>query len=312
MRYEVAIIGAGPAGLCAAIYAARKKLRTYICGGGWVGGQATWSADVENYPGFHLLSGGELIQKFQAHLLDYDLKIDRDARVVKCEKTFEDYFVLTLADGTTIEAWSVIIASGKQPRMLDVPGEKEFVGRGITYCATCDGPLFKGKRVAVVGGGNSALDATLTLRRFCPEVVLITVNSEMSGEQVMIDAIKKDKGVIIFTNATVVACGGTSHIENIQFRVQGKHEVIKEPVSGIFVEVGYVAHTEWMGDLVERDTRGEIIIALDNATKTPGLFAAGDVTMVPAKQIVVAAGEGAKALLSAHGYLARKGLLGIQ
>ncbi len=305
MVYDLIIIGAGPAGLAAAVYAARQKISFAVISKD-VGGQTAWSSDVENYLGFHLVSGSELVLKFEEHLKDYNIDLKRE-EVLSLEKRSGTFAVRT-AQGE-YEAKTVLIASGKIPRRLNVPGEKEYLGRGVTYCATCDAPVFSGKDVAVIGGGNSATDAALLAEKYSNKVYLVNVNSELRGEKQMIDAIAKSNKIQVMNRAAILAIKGNEFVKSIEVSVADK-EVQEFSVQGVFVEIGSVPSVSF-DKLTEKNKFGEIIIHedkenyLSNLTSVPGVFAAGDVSDVPEKQIIVAGGEGVKAVLSVFKHLSK-------
>jgi alkyl hydroperoxide reductase subunit AhpF len=199
----------------------------------------------------------------------------------------------------------MIIAAGKSPRLLGVPGEREYTGRGVTYCATCDGPLFSGQDVAVVGGGNSGLDAVVQLMKICPKVYLLENSGSLRADEVMREHAAAAKNVEIVLNTSVVSIGGADFVESIEVRdnLSGKLRTI--PAKGVFVEVGLTPNTDFLRNLINLNESGEIVVDCGGKTSIPGLYAAGDVTNVPEKQIIIAAGEGAKAALSAYSYLVR-------
>lgn len=308
-KFELIIIGAGPAGLSAAIYAARKKIKTLIISSD-IGGQANWSADVENFIGFHLLSGAQLIEKFKEHLADYALEQKLGVTVLNLIKSAEGDFEVQTDHGN-FTAPAIIVASGKFPRLLNVPGEKEYRGKGVTYCAVCDGPLYKNLPVAVIGGGNSALDAIISLRKYCPEVFSININSDFQGDAILKQTVISDPGVKIEISAQVQEIYGDQVVQGL--KLKDKNGLIKTlAIRGVFVEIGYEPSNKFLNTLIQNgqvnlDAHGEIILAANNTTTLPGLFAAGDISNVAAKQIIVAAGEGAKAALSAYSYLVQSG-----
>jgi len=297
--YDLIIIGAGPAGITAAVYAARKKMNLLVITKD-IGGQAAWSGDIENYTGYQFISGPELAQKFEEHMRKYDFVLKENEEAIEVSKTGDIVTVRT--DKATYESRTVIIASGKRSRELNVPGEKEFKNRGLTYCATCDGPLFAGKDVAVIGGGNSALDAALQLINISKHVYIINITPALGGDAIMREKVQESKIVTIFNNAQVTAILGDKMVNAIKFKREGKEESLS--VQGVFVEIGLVPSSGFAKD-VEKNQYGEIKVNCRNETNTPAIFAAGDVTDVPAKQIIIAAGEGSKACLSAFRYLAQ-------
>jgi len=294
---DLIIVGAGPAGITAGVYAARKKLDSMVVSLD-VGGQAAWSGDVENYTGYQFISGPELAQKFQEHILKYGNLLKENEDVVEVGKQGKLFRVST--DKAVYQARSVIVASGKKSRQLGVPGEKEFKNRGLTYCATCDGPLFSGKAVAVVGGGNSALDAAMQMTRIAKRVYMLNINNSLSGDEVMRQKVEGSGNVEIFNNAEVLSVSGGKFVSGIRIKQPAGERDLA--VEGVFVEIGLVPNSSFVRE-VKKNGYGEIIVNARNETSVPGLFAAGDVTDVPEKQIIIAAGEGAKAALSAFRYL---------
>ncbi|MCL5795118.1 MAG: FAD-dependent oxidoreductase, partial [Patescibacteria group bacterium] len=284
MIYDVAIIGAGPAGLGAALYCARRKLKTIVLSKE-LGGQASWSARVENYLGFKSLSGVELTNKFKDHIKNYqvELKINKE---IKSIKKINKIFSITTMNADLIKAKTVIICAGKVPRRLEIPGEKEFEKKGIAFCATCDAPLFSGKNVAVIGGGNAALDSALHLERYARKVYLITCNNDFIGEAQRIEKVKKSPKIESFTNADTKKITGKNFVEGIELKNRNTNKKTKLAVSGIFIEVGSLPATGFLTKLLKLNNQGEIIINNKNKTSVSGIFAAGDITNCPYKQIV--------------------------
>ncbi|MFA6142909.1 MAG: FAD-dependent oxidoreductase [Candidatus Omnitrophota bacterium] len=300
MIYDLIIVGAGPAGITAAVYAARKRLNFLVITLD-VGGQAAWSGDIENYTGYQFITGPDLTAKFEEHMRRYNTTVMEEQEVEELKK-YGDLIKVTTNKGS-YESKTVIIASGKLSKELTVPGEKEFKHKGLTYCATCDGPLFAGKDVAVVGGGNSALDAALQMIRIAKRVYVINNTSALGGDAIMREKLEKSEIAAIINNAKVTAIVGDKMATGIRINRQGKDELIS--VEGIFVEIGLIPNSKFAKDL-EKNSYGEIKINTHNETNLPGVFAAGDVTDVPEKQIVIAAGEGSKAALAAFKYLNQK------
>lgn len=296
--YELIIIGAGPAGITASVYAARKKMDSLVITGD-IGGQAIWSGDIENYPGYQFISGPELVAKFEDHLRKFGINVKENEWVTGVRKTGNTITVQT--NKGTYESLTCVVASGKRSKELNVPGEKEFRNKGLTYCATCDGPLFAGKDVAVIGGGNSALDAALQLMKIARHVYIVNIASVLAGDAIMREKIEKGKNVTVLNKTRVTAVLGDTMVGALKI---SKEEEEKElPVQGVFVEIGLIPNSEIVPDL-RKNEWGEIIVDCRVETNIPGIFAAGDVTSVPEKQIVIAAGEGAKAALGAFRYLA--------
>lgn len=296
--YDLIIIGAGPAGITASVYAARKQLDFLVISLD-VGGQAAWSGEVENYTGYQFISGPELARKFEEHLRRYGTLLKENEEVRLLEKTGSRILVRT--NQADYQTRSVIIASGKKSRELGVAGEKEFKNRGLTYCATCDGPLFAGKVVAVVGGGNSALDAAWQLVRIAKHVYLLNNTAALGGDPVVRAKVEQSKNVTILNNVQMTAVLGERFVNRIRFSSPGQENELE--VAGVFVEIGLVPNSDFAKG-VDRNSQNEIIVDCHNRTNLEGVFAAGDVTNVPEKQIIIAAGEGSKALLSAFHYLA--------
>ena len=300
--HDLIIVGGGPAGIAAGVYAARKQLKTLLISVD-IGGQINNTWGIENYLGYQFIEGPELIDKFQTQVSQFpiDQKIgDKVSRVSKIEGGFE---AVTVA-GDKYQAKAVILATGKKPRKLNVPGEAELTGRGVTYCAICDGPVFTGQRVAVVGGGNSALEATLDMVKIAEHVDLVSL-TPLTGDPVLISQLANAKNLSVFTEHQTVEIKGKDLVEGVLIKdlKDGKEKHLD--VTGVFIEIGLVPNSDAVKGLVELNKQGEVTITPTCETTVPGLYAAGDVTDVPEKQIIVAAGEGAKAALQAHRYLQR-------
>lgn len=298
--YDLIILGAGPAGMTAAVYAARKQMDMLVITEN-VGGQTTWSSDIENYLGFRLITGPELVAKFEEHVNTFSIPREF-TRVTGLTRPGPAFRVET-EDGRSFAARAVIVATGKSPRTLGVPGEKQFTGRGVTYCATCDGPLFAGKNVAVVGGGNSGLDAAIQLMKICPKVYIVEVEPRLRADQVMVSQARAAGNVEILTGTSVSDILGDGFVNAVTVATGG--EARRLDVEGVFVEVGLIPNADFVGDVVRLNPVGEIPVDCAARTGIPGLYAAGDVTDVPEKQIIIAAGDGAKAALGAYSYLVR-------
>jgi len=296
--YDLIIIGAGPAGITASVYAARKKMDCLVITKD-IGGQAAWSGDIENYTGYQFITGPELAMKFKEHLQNFNFELLEGVEVVEASKDGEGFKVKT-SKGESFSSKTLIVASGKRPRMLNVPGETEFKNRGVTYCATCDGPLFAGKDVAIIGGGNSALDAALQMINIASKVYLINITEKLMGDPVMQEKVTASPKVEILNSAKTLEISGDKFVKAIKVETGGKVREI--PVQGIFIEIGLIPNSDFI-DCVEKNEAKEIIVNPAAETSCLGVFAAGDVTNVPEKQIIVAAGEGAKASLSAFKYL---------
>jgi alkyl hydroperoxide reductase subunit F len=298
--YDLIIIGAGPAGITAGVYAAREKLDFLVISLD-VGGQAAWSGDIENYTGYQFITGPELVQKFQEHMRKYDTVLKENEEVIELVKSGQVIRLRT--NKADYQARSVIIASGKKSKELGVPGEKEFKNRGLTYCATCDGPLFTGKEVAVIGGGNSALDAALQLIKIARHIYVVNNTLSLSGDAIMLRKIQEAPNVTILNNSSVLAVLGDKFVKGIKIKQANQEKELA--VQGVFVEIGLIPNSAFVKD-IEKNSKNEIIINSRNQTNIPGIFSAGDVTDVLEKQIIIAAGEGSKAALSAFRYLAQQ------
>jgi len=297
--YDIIIIGAGPAGLCAALYAARQKLNTLVISKN-IGGQALWSADVENYLGFENISGTDLSEKFLEHVNKYNIEFKEDESVESINKNERTFEVQT--DKDKYKAKVIIITSGKKPRKLGVKGEDELLGKGISYCATCDGAFFHNQEVAVIGGGNAGIDAANQLEKIAKKVYVIEVSDKLKADQLSIEQCKKSDKIEIMINTKVTEILGKNEVEGIKIDQEGKEKEFR--VQGVFIEIGSVPAVDFIKN-VKKNKFNEIIINNKNETNIPGIFAAGDVTDVPEKQIIIAAGEGCKATLSAFKYLSK-------
>ncbi len=295
--YELIIIGGGPAGIAAGIYAARKKLKAVLLTKDFIG-QTGKAGIIENWPGEKEILGPELISKFEDHLKSYDIDI-KEEEVVNVEKGFT-----VKTDKESYSSRAVLVTSGRKPRALNVPGEEEFIGKGVVYCTTCDAPLFQDKTVVVVGGGNSGFESAIELTDYAKKVYLFESFSEIVADEFLQEKAQK-KGVEVFVNRKVTAVRGEKFLEEIDYEESGKKDSLK--IDGLFVQIGSVPISSFLGDLVDYNEGGDIKIdARSFETKTEGLFAAGDVTDIKYKQIVIATGEGVKATLSAYDYLKKK------
>jgi thioredoxin reductase (NADPH) len=304
MAYDVAIVGAGVAGLTAAIYARRRELKTVVISID-VGGQTNLAGYIENYPGFDSIKGAELVKNFYQKAISLGAEFVFDE--VKEIKKQKDVFRLKLSK-SRIEARTVILAIGKKPRKLGVKGEQEFLGKGVSTCSICDGPLYKGKVVAVVGGGNSAIDSALYLTEIVKKVYLIHRRNTFVADETSVNKLKSKENVEFLLNAVVKEIKGDKVVKAIVVEQENKQKEIA--VDGVFVEIGFEASTDWLKGLIELDEKGQIIINNLCQTSVPGIFAAGDCTNMPFKQVVISAGQGAIAALSAYQYLTKgKGIL---
>lgn len=298
--YDLIIIGGGPAGLSAAIYAARKVLKTLVISKD-IGGQVAWTYDVDNYLGFSQVDTADLITKFDEHVQKYGVENLIGVEVAALELGGKIKKVMT-NDGKAYLAKTVIIATGKRPRPLDVPGEKELIGKGLTYCSTCDAPLFADLDVAVAGGGNSALEAVIDLMKVARKVYMVSL-TPLTGDQILQDKVMSSPKVDILTEYKILRVLGDSSVEGIEIESLKDGKPKRLTVHGIIVEIGLLPNSEMVLDTLETNRIGEVVIDARCRTGVAGIFACGDVTDVPFKQVIVAAGEGAKAALSAYNYI---------
>lgn len=301
--YDTIIIGGGPAGLTAAIYLIRKKMNIVVLTVD-VGGQIKDGPMIENYPGIEKITGPEWALKTQEQAEKLGVTFNLGEEVKSIQKEDAGFKVTTNQD-KVYEGKSVIIASGKLPRKLHVSGEKEYEGKGISVCVTCDGPLFTAKDVAVIGGGNSAISAALELEKYANKVYIINLGEKLIGEEVRIDQLKKSAKVEIIPNAKTTEITGSQLVEKLKYKDLKTSEEKEIAVSGIFREIGWEPSTKYLQSVVELTDKKEIKIDQSCTTNIEGIFAAGDVSETPYKQLIIAAGEGAKAALSAWDYITR-------
>ncbi|MBM4255793.1 MAG: glutaredoxin 3 [Deltaproteobacteria bacterium] len=301
--YDVAVIGAGPAGLSAAIYAVRKNLSTVLVAFD-LGGQLGTTYEVANYPGFQLVTGPDLVQKFFDHVTQYGIENRIGEKVTGLQVDGRVKLIKT-ASGNDIRAKTVIITTGAQKRKLNIPGEKELAGKGVVYCSTCDGPLFKNTRIAIIGGGNSGLEATIEMDGIAKQVFLLS-RGEWNGDEILQDKVRAAKRVEALAGYQPVEIHGSDRVTGLTIKRTETGEIRRLDVDGVFIEIGLFPNTDFVLDLVETNERGEIKVDRHGATGVRGIFAAGDATDGHDKQIVIAAGEGAKAALVAFEYLVKQ------
>lgn len=320
MPYDVIIIGGGPAGCAAAVYAGRKKLRILLITEEF-GGQSIVSADIQNWIGEKHIAGIDLAKKLEEHVRSFseDIEVRSSERALLIEKVNCDeetgvcyppelYDFKVKTDKEAYRGKSLILASGGRRKKLGVPGEKELEGKGVSYCSTCDAPLFAGKKVAVVGGGNAGLEAAQDLFPYAEKIYILEFADQLKGDPVTQEEVKKNPKVEIILSAQTKEIFGDQFVRGLTYidRKTGKENNLA--VEGIFVEIGSVPNSEIVKDLVKLNAYGEVMIdSKTGATSLPGLFAAGDVTDDPFKQNNIAAGDGVKAALSAYSYLVKRG-----
>jgi thioredoxin reductase (NADPH) len=308
LHYDVVIVGGASAGLTAAMYASRQGLKTLVITKD-IGGQALLTNAIENYPPFEHIGGFELMQKFEEQAKNFGAEFVYEEVLSVTEDKEYGFKIKTNNDDKEYSGYALILAFGKTPRDLDVKGEKELNGRGVSYCAVCDGPFFKNKKVAVVGVGDPALEAALYLKGLASQLYIIHRLDKPVGSEESINLLqsKDNKNKVSFiSNSTVKSINGTSKLESLTLYNSKSKSESKLDVDGIFVEMGYVARTDIVKDLVKLNGSKEIIIDKYCATSNDGVFAAGDVTDVPYKQAIISAGQGAIAALSAYNYIQRR------
>ena len=312
--YDVIIIGGGAAGMTAALYATRRAMHTLVVSQD-IGGQAATTNEIENYPGLGVVDGPTLMNNFKSQAEKFGAEFAM-AEVMEVKKVMDESNKPNFHVRTNIATYighSLILAYGLTHRHLGVPGETEFGGRGVSYCATCDAPLFKGKTVAVVGGGNSAVDAALLLAKLCPKVYLIHRSEKFNGEAVLIDQLKQHPQIELILNSEVKEIKGEKLVKSATITdVADKNKIREITIDGIFIEVGFVVNSKIIEGLVELDERKQIKINLNAETSEPGIFGAGDITNISHKQIIISAGWGATAALKAYEYLQKvRGFRGV-
>jgi alkyl hydroperoxide reductase subunit F len=296
--YDVLIAGAGPAGLTAGVYCARKMLNTIIISEN-IGGQALESWAIENYMGYRMITGEDLMKKFEEQVNTLNMRLELD-RIVSISRE-DDVFIIRTISENTLKARALILAQGNRPKKLGVANEEQYLGRGLSICSTCDGPLYKGKRVAVVGGGNSALQTVVEMSEIAQSARLI-VRSIVRADPVYIRMLESKKNITVHLNTQITALHGDKFLSAITTRNESGEEQ-KIELDGVFIEIGWLPNTDILDGFVALNEKKEIIIDINCHTSLAGVFAAGDVTSIKGKQIIIASGEGAKAALEAHEYL---------
>ncbi|MFZ1720288.1 MAG: FAD-dependent oxidoreductase [Candidatus Moraniibacteriota bacterium] len=304
--YDVIVIGGGPGGIAAGIYAARKQMKTLFLTESF-GGQSTVSASIENWIGTVSVTGWEFAQSLEKHL-----RAQEGIEIIDSVKASgitgeEGRSVVSATNGLSYETKAVIIATGGRHRHLDIPGEERFIGKGVVFCSTCDAPFFRGKRVVVVGGGNSGLEAVEDLLPYASEITLMVRSDSLKGDAVTQEKILASEKVKVIYNALAQEVLGETNVTGIRYLDKPRDEVIDLPIEGIFVEIGMVPNTEFVKGFIALNERGEIMI--DHKTKEtsrPGIFATGDATDAPYKQNNISAGDGVVAALSAYDFVRKQ------
>ncbi|HWL57779.1 MAG TPA: alkyl hydroperoxide reductase subunit F [Paracoccus sp. (in: a-proteobacteria)] len=302
--FDVLVVGGGPAGAAAAVYAARKGIRTGVLAERF-GGQVLDTMAIENLISVPHTEGPKLARALETHVREYDVEIMNGQQATRLEEV-TDGFRVTLASGAALTAASVILSTGARWRRMGVPGEEKYLNKGVAFCPHCDGPLFKGKRIAVIGGGNSGAEAAIDLAGLVAHVTLIEFDKHLRADDVLQRKLKSLPNVSILTNArTTEVKGDGSRVTGLSYENRASGELVDLPLEGIFVQIGLVPNTEWLKGTLTLSPRGEIVTDAHGATSIPGVFAAGDCTTAPYKQIVIAMGEGARASLAAFDHLIR-------
>lgn len=307
VTYDLLILGGGPAAMSAAVYAARKMLTIALITKDF-GGQIRETSEVENWLGFQNINAKDLADSFEEHVKSFEIPVGLGIGITEVTKQ-GDTFRVSADNGKVYSSRTLILATGKRHRPLNVPGEKELVGRGVAYCATCDAPLYKGKKVVVAGGGNSAFTTAMDLIKVEAEVTLVNFLRGWQADEALQKRMKQSGKVKFLDNHQVTSIEGEVGVTGVvvKNRETDKEETLE--ANGIFIEVGLLPNNDMVKDLVELNDQGEVIVDCMCRTSVEGLYGAGDVTTVPHKQIVIAAGEGAKAALSAYTYLINKSLI---
>lgn len=302
--YDVIVVGSGPAAVSAAIYAVRKGLSTAMIGVK-VGGQVLDTNEIENIIGTPKTTGSKYAETLEEHLKEYEIAFKDGHLVKEIKEDGKDKSIIT-DDGKIYKSKTVIVATGAKHRNLNIPGEREYAGKGVHFCSTCDGPFYKGLDVAVIGGGNSGVEAALDMSGIATNVTLIEFMPELKADQVLQDKIAERGNITILKNTATKEVRGTEFVEELVVtdRETDEEKILK--IDGMFIEIGLSANSSVVKGLVETNAIGEIVIDANNMTSIKGIFAAGDVTTVRQKQIVIAVGEGAKAALSAFDYLIKE------
>lgn len=297
--YDTIIIGLGPAGITAGIYAARRELKTLIIGKE-PGGQIIWAGDIENYPGFISINNFDLITRFNDHAKASGVEL-KNSEVRKIEKQADGTFII-FTESEQFTSKTIIIAIGLAPRRLAIPGEIEFNGKGVSYCANCDGPLYRGKTIAVIGSGNSAFDAAEVMSKIASQVYLIARGDSFKAFDSLVEEVKNRENIQIITNAQLESIEGDGKVEKLIYKDKENISQVL-PLDGVFVEIGRIASTDLVADYVDRDERSQIKVDEKFSTRTPGIFAAGDVVCSEFKQITIAMGQATLAALYSYQYI---------
>ncbi|MBB6449156.1 alkyl hydroperoxide reductase subunit F [Geomicrobium halophilum] len=300
--FDVLVVGGGPSGASSAIYAARKGIRTGIVAERF-GGQVLDTLNIENFISVKKTEGPKFAAGLEEHVKDYDIDVMNLQRVIDLRK--KDLFEVELENGAVLQSKTVIVSTGARWRNIGVPGEEAFKNKGVAYCPHCDGPIFEGKDVAVIGGGNSGIEAAIDLAGIVKHVTVLEFSSELKADDVLQDRIHSLPNVDVITNAQTTEITGTDNVDGLTYIDRNTGEEKDIALQGVFVQIGLLPNTDFLDDSVELNHMGEVVIDKHGATNVPGLFAAGDCTDVPYNQIIISMGEGANASLSAFDHLIR-------
>ena len=309
--FDVLVVGGGPAGASAAIYAARKGIRTGVISERF-GGQTLDTLDIENFTSVQKTQGPKFAADMEKHVLEYGvdvMNLQKVAKLIPADQTPSGLVEIELENGAQVQSKTVILSTGARWREMNVPGEAEYRTRGVAYCPHCDGPLFKGKRVAVIGGGNSGVEAAIDLAGIVEHVTLIEFDTKLRADQVLQDKLNSLPNTTVIVNAqSTEVVGDGAQVTGLKYKDRATNDEHEIALAGIFVQIGLLPNTDFLKGSLELSNRGEIVINERNETSAKGIFAAGDCTTVPYKQIIIATGEGAKASLSAFDYMIRQGV----
>jgi thioredoxin-disulfide reductase len=300
--YDLIIIGGGPAGITAGIYAARKKLKTLLLTKDFLG-QVGKTGQVDNYLGFPEISGMKLMKEFEEHLNKFAVKIKKGDKVTKVEKSGQN-FLVKMGRGNKFLGKTIVIATGADPRPLEIPGEKEFIGRGVSYCGICDAPFFKDKSTAVIGGGNSGFETALDLVKYARRIFIFERSDKIQADEILQEKVNKQGKIQVHLNKEMKRIEGKGKVQSLIYKDLKTKKTFQVPIDGVFVQIGSVPATGFLKGLCRFNKNDEIKIDFETCTTScPGIFAAGDVNDGQWKQIIIAAAEGCRAALAAHNYL---------